>query len=142
MYPKWKPAPKADLPMPRVGEPVTLWRANGKADYSNWIMGEKITRFEDLELGEVFIMDSPFFDSMSMIKIHPASFKALCDQGTMVMGMEFDPQDPKRKPINPKAGTNIHANVVYGDDLFARDFYRVSLAPKGAGKTRAPAANH
>jgi hypothetical protein len=126
MYPKWKPAPKADLPMPRVGEGLTLWRANGKANYKGWILGEKVTRFEDLKIGEIFVMDSLFFDSMSLIKIHPSPSKAMCEQGVTVLGIAFDPQDEQQLPWGELPETVIHAKVVYGDDLFARDFYRVS----------------
>jgi hypothetical protein len=130
MYPKWKPAPKADLPMPRVGEAVTMWRAIGQTDYTGWIMGHKVTRFEELKVGDVFIMDSPFFDTMSIIKICPGTSKALCEQGLTVLGVAFDPQDALQEPLNASNAAIIHANVVYGDDLFSRDFYHVNLKYK------------
>jgi hypothetical protein len=105
-----------------AGKPVVNWRMNGTADFSGWILGERITKIDDLVVDEVYVQDSPQFNAMNMVKITS-------------IGKQFKPHNAYGSFVSPSdiskprmADDRLFA--ISPDDLHTSFIYRVKRAEK------------
>lgn len=47
-------------------KPVKSWRSGGTSNFANWYLGNRVTRIDELKVGDVLFDDSNQFDALNL----------------------------------------------------------------------------
>jgi hypothetical protein len=57
------------LSQPPAGQPITTWRAYGTKAFPGWILGARVSRASEMQVGEVYLEDAVELNALNLIKI-------------------------------------------------------------------------
>lgn len=110
-----------------VGEPIISWRSKGSPDLRGWCLGERVTAFEDLHEGEVYLADSIQFDALNLCRVVGPDPSGI--SRSLVMATFVSPLDPQRLRLaNDQPFAIWDHEIDQGTTVFYRVFQQANAS--------------